>query len=157
MTDFRLLGPFEVVEDDRPVDLPKGKPRALLARLLLDAGRVVSAETLVESIWGDPSPPSAPKVLQVYVSQLRKALGPGRIETRAPGYFLRAERDEYDLGRFETLAEAARATSDPVRRAQFLAEALALLAALEKDPQARPTSGTALARMLHVARSASPA
>src|SRR5205085_9660250 len=95
MTDFRLLGPFEVLEDDRPVGLPQGKPRALLARLLLDAGRVVSAETLVESLWGDPAPPSAPKVLQVYVSQLRKAIGPERIETRAPGYSLRAERDEY--------------------------------------------------------------
>jgi len=145
MTDFRLLGPFEVLEDDRPVDLPKGKPRALLARLLLDAGRVVSAETLVESLWGDPAPPSAPKVLQVYVSQLRKALGPGRIETRAPGYFLRAERDEYDLGRFETLAEAARGTSDPVRRAQFLAEALALwrgpgLAEFRREPFARPAA-----------------
>ena len=145
MTDFRLLGPFEVLEDDRPVDLPKGKPRALLARLLLDAGRVVSAETLVESIWGDPSPPSAPKVLQVYVSQLRKALGPGRIETRAPGYRLRAERDEYDLGRFETLADAARATSDSVRRAQFLAEALALwrgpgLAEFRREPFARPAA-----------------
>ena len=145
MTDFRLLGPFEVLEDDRAVDLPKGKPRALLARLLLDAGRVVSAETLVESLWGDPAPPSAPKVLQVYVSQLRKTLGPGRIETRAPGYFLRAERDEYDLGRFETLAEAARATSDPVRRAQFLAEALALwrghgLAEFRREPFARPAA-----------------
>jgi DNA-binding SARP family transcriptional activator len=145
MTDFRLLGPFEVLEDDRSIDLPKGKPRALLARLLLDAGRVVSAETLVESLWGDPSPPSAPKVLQVYVSQLRKALGPERIETRPPGYSLRAERDEYDLGRFETLAEAARAASDPVRRAQFLAEALALwrgpgLAEFRREPFARPAA-----------------
>jgi DNA-binding SARP family transcriptional activator len=84
-------------------------------------------------------------VLQVYVSQLRKALGPGRIETRAPGYLLRAERDEYDLGRFETLAEAARATSDPVRRAQFLAEALALwrgpgLEEFRREPFARPAA-----------------
>ena len=84
-------------------------------------------------------------MLQVYVSQLRKALGPGRIETRAPGYFLRAERDEYDLGRFETLAEAARGTSDPVRRAQFLAEALALwrgpgLAEFRREPFARPAA-----------------
>jgi DNA-binding SARP family transcriptional activator len=145
MTDFRLLGPFEVLEDDRTVGLPQGKPRALLARLLLDAGRVVSAETLVESLWGDPAPPSAPKVLQVYVSQLRKAVGPERIETRAPGYSLRAERDEYDLGRFETLADAARAASDPVRRAQFLAEALALwrgpgLAEFRREPFARPAA-----------------
>src|SRR5439155_8893543 len=110
MTDFRLLGPLEVFVEGRPVELPRGKPRALLARLLLDAGRVVSVETLVESLWGDPAPPSAHKVLQVYVSQLRKAIGAQRIVTRSPGYLLLAERDEYDLGRFETLAEAARGT-----------------------------------------------
>jgi DNA-binding SARP family transcriptional activator len=142
MTEFRLLGPFEVLEQGRLLALPQGKPRALLVRLLLDAGRVVSAETLVESIWGDPAPPSAPKVLQVYVSQLRKTLGPGRIETRAPGYLVRAERDEYDLARFETLAETARAASDPARRAQLLADALALwrgpgLAEFRREPFAR--------------------
>ena len=145
MTDFRLLGPFEVLEEGRPLALPQGKPRALLARLLLDAGRVVSAETLVDSLWSEPVPPSAPKVLQVYVSQLRKALGPGWIETRAPGYLVRVERDEYDLGRFETLAETARAASDPARRAQFLADALALwrgpgLAEFRREPFARPAA-----------------
>src|SRR5438105_2947431 len=145
MTDFRLLGPFEVVEDGRPVELPRGKPRALLARLLLDPGRVVAVETLIESIWGDPPPPSAPKVLQVYVSQLRKALGPDRIVTRSPGYLLRAEGDEHDLGRFETLAEAARATEDPARRAQLLADALALwrgpgLAEFRREPFSRPAA-----------------
>jgi len=145
MTDFRLLGPFEVVEDGRPVELPRGKPRALLARLLLDPGRVVAVETLIESIWGDPPPPSAPKVLQVYVSQLRKALGPDRIVTRSPGYLLRAEGDEHDLGRFETLVEAARATEDPARRAQLLADALALwrgpgLAEFRREPFSRPAA-----------------
>jgi DNA-binding SARP family transcriptional activator len=125
MTDFRLLGPLEVRVDGRPLDLPRGKPRALLARMLLDAGRVVAVETLVESIWERP-PPSAHKVLQAYVSQLRKALGAPRIETRPPGYLLRASRDEHDLGRFERLAEAARATGDPARRAQLLGDALAL-------------------------------
>ena len=64
MNDFRLLGPLEVAgEDGGVVDLPVGKPRALLARLLLDAGRVVAVETLVEAIWPDPVPPSAYKVL----------------------------------------------------------------------------------------------
>ena len=125
MTDFRLLGPLEALDDGRPIDLPRGKPRALLARLLLDAGRAVAVETLVESLWERP-PPSAHKVLQAYVSQLRKAVGAARIETRPPGYLLRVARDEHDLGRFETLAEAARATSDPARRTQLLGDALAL-------------------------------
>src|SRR5712691_5603291 len=126
MTEFRLLGPLEASAHGKPVELPGGKPRALLARLLLDAGRVVGVETLVDSLWGERAPPSANKVLQVYVSQLRKALGAGRIETRAPGYLLRAERDEHDLGRFEALAETARESGDPRRRAKLLNEALEL-------------------------------
>ena len=101
MTDFRLLGPFEVRANSELLALPGGKPRALLARLLLDADRVVAAETLIESLWGDDVPRSARKVLQGYVSQLRKALGENRIETRAPGYVLRASGEESDLGRFE--------------------------------------------------------
>jgi DNA-binding SARP family transcriptional activator len=126
MIRFRLLGPLEVIAEGTPVVLPGGKPSALLARLLLDAGRIVSVEALIDSIWGGREPASAHKVLQVYVSQLRKALGPGEIETRAPGYGLRIERDEYDLGRFEALTEDARETDDPARRAKLLADALSL-------------------------------
>jgi len=126
MIRFRLLGPLEVIADGTPVLLPGGKPSALLARLLLDAGRVVPVEALVESVWGGREPASAHKVLQVYVSQLRKALGAGQIETRAPGYRLRVERDEFDLGQFEALTEAARETEDPARRATLLADALSL-------------------------------
>src|SRR5207253_3590773 len=118
VTDFRLLGPLEVVDEGGGLlALPAGKPRALLARLVLDAGRVVAVETLVESLWPDPVPPSAYKVLQVHVSQLRNALGTARIETRPPGYALRAAPDEVDLARFEALAESARDAADPSRRA----------------------------------------
>ena len=52
MTEFRLLGPLEASADGKLVELPGGKPRALLARVLLDAGRVVAVETLVDSLWG---------------------------------------------------------------------------------------------------------
>lgn len=126
MTRFRLLGPLEASADGKPVALPGGKPSALLARLLLDVGRVVAVETLVDSLWGERAPPSAQKVLQVYISQLRKVLGAGQIETRAPGYLIRADRDELDLGRFEALAESAREAGDPVQRARLLDEALSL-------------------------------
>jgi DNA-binding SARP family transcriptional activator len=126
VTEFRLLGPLEAIADDKPLALPGGKPSALLARLLLDAGRVVSVEALVDSLWGERAPPSAQKVLQVYVSQLRKVLGGAQIETVPPGYRMRVERDELDLGRFEALAEAARDTSNAVRRVQLLDEALSL-------------------------------
>ena len=120
MIRYRLLGPVEA-----PAKLPGGKPRALLARLLLEPGRVVPVDTLVDDLWRDP-PASAHKVVQVYVSQLRKALGPDAIETRAPGYLVRAVADESDLGRFEQLAERARGTGEPAKKAALLREALDL-------------------------------
>src|SRR5205814_264295 len=127
MTEFRLLGPLEVVDDaGADVPLPVGKPRALLARLLLDAGRVVAVETLVDAIWPDPVPPSAYKVLQVHVSQLRKALGAEWIETRPPGYVLHAAPEEVDLARFESLAEKAADATAPGRRSELLGRGLAL-------------------------------
>jgi len=126
MTDFRVLGPLEAVADGEPLRLPAGKPRALLARLLLDAPRVVAVETLIDALWGTNPPASARKVLQVYVSQLRKALGPKRIETTPPGYLLRAADVEIDLARFSRLAEEGRAEADASRRARLLRDALAL-------------------------------
>ena len=126
VTRFLLLGPFEAVDGEAPVALPGGKPRALLARLLLDRGRVVSAEELVEALWGESPPRSAPKVLQGYVSQLRKALGADAIETRAPGYRVASTEDDLDLARFEALTQHARESADPVRRAELLREALGL-------------------------------
>ena len=120
MIRYRLLGPVE-----GPADLPGGKPKALLARLLLEPGRVVPADTLVDDLWRDP-PASAHKVVQVYVSQLRKALGADAIDTRAPGYLVRASPQESDLGRFEQLAEQARGAGEPSRKAALLREALDL-------------------------------
>jgi DNA-binding SARP family transcriptional activator len=126
MTRFRLLGPLEAVENGETVALPGGKPRALLGRLLLDPGRVVAAERLVEDLWGEAPPRSAPKVLQGYVSLLRKALGATAIETRAPGYLVAAEPEQVDLARFESLTQSAREAADPARRVELLREALAL-------------------------------
>jgi DNA-binding SARP family transcriptional activator len=123
---FRLLGPLEAVENGEAIALPGGKPRALFGRLLLDPGRVVAAERLVEDLWGEAPPRSAPKVLQGYVSQLRKALGAAAIETRAPGYLVAADPEQVDLARFESLTQSAREASDPAHRAELLHEALAL-------------------------------
>jgi DNA-binding SARP family transcriptional activator len=125
MISYRLLGPLEVRSDGEAVALPGGKPSALLARLLLDARRVVPVDALVDSLWAD-APASAHKVVQVYVSQLRKALGPAQIETRAPGYVVRAGPGELDLARFESLVAAAHNTGEPSRRAKVLRQALAL-------------------------------
>ena len=97
MIRFRLLGPAEALSESGPVKLPGGKPRALLVRLLLEPGRVVPVDVLVDELWREP-PASAHKVVQVYVSQLRKALGADAIETRAPGYLAPAGTEGSDLG-----------------------------------------------------------
>lgn len=101
--EFRILGPLEVLDDGRTVDVGAAKQRALLAVLLLEANRVVSSDRLSAALWGETAPETAQKALQVYVSQLRKALGKDRIRTRAPGYELRVEPGELDLDRFEQL------------------------------------------------------
>jgi DNA-binding SARP family transcriptional activator len=145
MTEFRLLGPLEATDGGKAVPLPVGKPRAVLGRLLLDANRVVSMEALVDGLWGDRPPASATKLVQAYVSQLRKSLGRGAIETHAPGYVARVAGDDLDLARFESLAGEADATSDPARRVELLDRALALwrgspLAEFRGAPFARPAA-----------------
>jgi len=103
--DFRILGPLEVLEDGRALDLGGQKQRALLAVLLLEANRVVSSGRLIEALWEEEPPDTALKALQVYVSQLRKLLGKERLQTRAPGYCLRVEEGELDVQRFQQLLE----------------------------------------------------
>src|SRR5262249_54453003 len=88
--EFRILGPLEVVENGQALELGGQKQRALLAALLLEANRVVSADRLIEALWPERPPDTAVKALQVYVSQLRKALGRDGVERKAPGYRLPA-------------------------------------------------------------------
>ena len=123
--EFRLLGPLEVAEHDRSLALGGVKQRSLLAVLLLHANEVVSADRLIDELWGDAPPPTAAKSLQVHVSRLRKELGEGRLATRAPGYVLHVDPSELDLARFEQLVGEAR-TADPGGAAQKLRQALAL-------------------------------
>ena len=123
---FRILGPLEVANGDGVISLA-GAQRALLALLLLSANEVVSADRLIEELWGEELPESARTALQVRVSQLRKALGGdgGRIATRAPGYLLRVDRDEFDLYGFERLVSEADGV-EPAEAAAKLREALGL-------------------------------
>jgi DNA-binding SARP family transcriptional activator len=101
--EFRILGPLDAIGGGRALELGGAKQRALLAVLLLNANRVVSSDGLIDSLWEEQQPEKAQKALHVLVSQLRKALGPERIVTRAPGYLLRLEEGELDLGRFQRL------------------------------------------------------
>jgi DNA-binding SARP family transcriptional activator len=143
--EFRVLGPVEAVAEGRPVPLPAAKPRALFAVLLLNRNRVVSISQLVDDLWGEAPPETATKALQVYVSQLRKAIGPDRLQTKAPGYSLRVEDGELDLDRFEQLVREGRerlAAGDAKAAAKVLAEALDLwrgpaLAEFDAEPFAR--------------------
>jgi DNA-binding SARP family transcriptional activator len=106
--EFRILGPLDVVDQGRAVNLPGAKHRALLAMLVLHANEVVSTERLIEALWEEQPPQGAQKTLQVYVSQLRKALGKDRVQTKPPGYALRVGDRELDLARLRRLAEAGR-------------------------------------------------
>src|SRR5262245_11384898 len=102
--EIRLLGPLEVEVNGRLIALGTLKERTLVAVLLLHANEAVSSERLAEELWGDERPPSAPKLVQTYVSHLRKVV-PAAIETRPPGYALRVAPDALDLTRFERLTE----------------------------------------------------
>jgi predicted ATPase/DNA-binding SARP family transcriptional activator len=99
---------MEVLREDRMVDLGPPRQRAVLAALLLHANEVVSRERLIEDVWGETPPASAPNMIQVYVSGLRKALGGELLVTRAPGYLLRVDEALVDAERFAELIQRAR-------------------------------------------------
>jgi DNA-binding SARP family transcriptional activator len=123
--EFRILGPLEVVDDGRLLPLGGRMQRAVLALLVLEAGAVVSVDRLVDALWGERPPRTAVASLQNFVSHLRKLLGAGVLETRAPGYVLRAERARRDVDRFVSLVEEAR-SGGAEERARRLREALEL-------------------------------
>src|SRR5262245_1582562 len=114
--EFRVLGVLEALEAGLPVSLGGPKQRSVLAMLLLDANRAVSTDRLVDGLWGEDPPLRAAATLQVYVSNLRKALEPDRsrraepsvLLTQAPGYLLAVDPDCIDLFRFEQLVDVAR-------------------------------------------------
>src|SRR5436190_12520749 len=123
--EFRILGPLEVVDDGRAVELPRRLSRALLAYLLLHANEPVSADRLVDELWGAGAPKTATASLQNYVSRLRKALGGETIRLEPAGYVLRVDPERFDLARFERLVEEA--AGAPIReRAELLRAALSL-------------------------------
>jgi YVTN family beta-propeller protein len=108
--DLHLLGPVEALVDGRPVVLGAPKQRAVLAMLALRVGHTVSADRLAEGLWGEHPPPSAPKMVQLYVSHLRRLLdGNGaEIVTHGRGYELRLVDGDIDAVQFERLLDEAR-------------------------------------------------
>ncbi|RJQ77726.1 hypothetical protein D5S17_15030 [Pseudonocardiaceae bacterium YIM PH 21723] len=121
--EFELLGPVGV----RHVPITSAQQRSILAVLLLEAGRVVSVDRLVDLLWdGDHMPRRARNVVQVNVSALRRKLGPARCLThKPPGYVLQVPRPQIDLHHFRAQVTTIRSTAtDPGVRARMLRRAL---------------------------------
>ena len=135
--EYRILGPFEVSDNGRGIEIGGPKQRALLAVLLLHANEVVSPDLLIDELWGETPPATAVKTLQAHVSRLRKALNgegdasthrTGVLRTSGRGYLLRVERDQLDSDRVRDMLEQARRArreGKPELAAQELRRALA--------------------------------
>ncbi|WP_328404598.1 BTAD domain-containing putative transcriptional regulator [Nocardia sp. NBC_00403] len=124
-----VLGSFEVRgDDDRPVEVVGVKVRALVARLAMEPGRVVSADALTEAIWGDRPPANGANALQALASRVRRVIGSARLEGRPPGYRLVVDDGDVDAVRFEQLVAVGRQASgsDPAQALTMLREAEAL-------------------------------
>ena len=132
LVEYRILGPLEVVDEGEPVALGRLKERLVLAVLLLHANEFVSRERLIDELWGELPPPTARKAVNVYVSQLRKALtrnGHDPIATADGGYRLEVGSDELDAAHLRQLLANARertAAGELEAAAELLSEALAL-------------------------------
>ena len=113
--DYGLLGPVEVRVDDHVVELPSTSQRLVLAMLLLGANQLVSADRLIDELWGEALPRDPAAALRTQISRLRRALGPagGSLATVGGGYRLSVNRGELDAARFEdALAAASQASGE---------------------------------------------
>jgi DNA-binding SARP family transcriptional activator len=132
---LRILGPLEIHDEARGRRLVvSGQKRpALLATLVVRAGRIVSMDRLIQEIWGDDQPSNAANALQAHIKRLRRLIEsacgePDRIVTQAPGYSLRLRAGETDVEMFNQKVARARsiATSHPDLAIPLLREALGL-------------------------------
>ncbi|MGW7081751.1 AfsR/SARP family transcriptional regulator [Streptomyces sp. NPDC054871] len=135
---FNLIGPFEIVADDGRTYRP-GTPKMCqtLALLLTRANEIVTAESLIQELWGDNPPRSAVTTLQTYIYHARRmfvgeGLAPADRElivTSAPGYAIQIGDDEVDVKIFERLVMRARGElndQDPGAALSTVRQALAL-------------------------------
>jgi len=110
--EFRILGPLEVRENGATANLGHAKQRTVLGVLLLHPNQVVSTDRLIDELWGEEPPASATKLVQLYISHLRKHVREAGFDdilhTQAPGYLAKIERDNLDAARFQHLVEEAR-------------------------------------------------
>ncbi|MFC3999920.1 BTAD domain-containing putative transcriptional regulator [Nocardiopsis sediminis] len=132
--EFGVLGPISAWSDG--VTIPVGGPRqrCVLGVLLVDLGKEVTVERLIEYLWDDDPPRTARSVIQVQISHLRRAF-PDVIQTTAGGYMAQVEADRVDLHRFRRLVAEA-------QRAQRPADALPLWDRALACWRGQPFSGT---------------
>jgi DNA-binding SARP family transcriptional activator/tetratricopeptide (TPR) repeat protein len=133
--EFRVLGPVELHANGGPVEVGTPRQRAVLAALVVDAGRPVPLDTLVDRVWGQTPPAGVRRALYVYIARLRALIraagsstaGAPRLVRRSGGYLLDVDPDLVDLHRFRTLVDQARDTAcADSQRATMLRRGLAL-------------------------------
>src|ERR1700677_4350634 len=131
--DFQLLGPLAVMAEGHEHGVGGPRERVILAALLLERGRLLSTDRLVDALWGDAPPESARGQVHICISVLRRRLataaGCSAIETRRPGYVLRIGDGSCDLDEFTRLAAAGRRQAAMNRHeaaAELLSAALSL-------------------------------
>ncbi len=134
--EFAILGSLEVLDEHRCVEVSSAKERLVLAVLVVHAGEVVSADRLIEVLWGAQPPATAANTLQTHISRLRRALEPGRaaraqdgvLRTHPQGYMLAVAPEFIDAVRFERFARDGREAlaGDPERAADILRQGLGL-------------------------------
>jgi len=122
--EFRILGAVGVGDGTSPAAVPAAKQRALLAILLLNANQPVATDRLIDQLWDGRPPASARKVLQTYVSKLRRVIGDAALLTCPTGYELVVRPGQLDLHRFEGFVAGARDAA-PQEAAELLRRALA--------------------------------
>ncbi|MFG2101243.1 BTAD domain-containing putative transcriptional regulator [Micromonospora echinaurantiaca] len=125
VVDLHLLGPVAATRDGTGVPLGPPKQRAVLAALAMEPGRLIPTADLVDAVWGDRLPAAARKAVQVYVSQLRRALPTAGLRGCPPGYVLDLDPERVDVHRFRRLVGAAEQTGGEEAR-ELLRQALGL-------------------------------
>ncbi|MGW3963439.1 BTAD domain-containing putative transcriptional regulator [Amycolatopsis sp. NPDC005003] len=128
--EIRLLGPLEVLDDSGALTrITSARQRVIFAALAMQPGQVVSAESLVDCLWGEDPPVTARETVHSHVTRLRKRLSAtdrARIVTRAPGYSLDVAPGDVDVFRVRELHKAALECDDPEKAVILLGEARGL-------------------------------
>lgn len=126
---FSVLGPLRIENDGAEVAVSAPRQRSLLAFFLVHPNEVLSADRILDQVWGEQAPSSGVKTLQYHISKLRDSLGDGAtLVTRSPGYLLEVGRGDLDVFRFEDLAATGRVqlATDTGQAADALSTALQL-------------------------------